>query len=213
MVIKVNGTEYNVTTSWDEVDVDRILTCDTFRDELKALTTIPHDLIDNTEDLNLFPIYTLVGFIDDLDYIPQMEVVDVAVGTYNDFEMAKRELREGKPYQKFIKVARVYYPEQKNAYLLLCLGANLVDKISTFLSNYEEMSKAEPDAEEVAAGVDELSGFGSWGTAYELAQKDITKVNTIFDMRAIEVYTALHYSWKQAQYMKRLHEIRYPKKA
>lgn len=73
------------------------------------------------------------------------------------------------------------------------------------------MSQAEPDADEVAAGVDKLSGFGPWGTVYELAQKDLTKVRGIFKMKAIEVYTALHYSWRQAKYMKQLHELKYPK--
>lgn len=95
MVVRINGTDYNVITTWDQVDIEKILKCETFRDELKALTDIPAYIIDNADDLQLFPIYTLLGFLDDFEAIPVTECYDVALRSYERSNSPSAERKRG----------------------------------------------------------------------------------------------------------------------
>jgi hypothetical protein len=88
---------------------------------------------------------------------------------------------------------------------------SIVSQIAVFLKNYEEM-QTPPDSQEISAGVETLSAFGAWGTVFNLAQRDLMKVREIFSKPAIEVYTALLYSYREAEYQKKLFDIKHPKK-
>lgn len=213
VTVKINGTPYKVCTSWDDVtDVTELLKAEDFKDELIALSTIPRETIESADELSLFPLYTLISFLDDIDSIDPLQARSVARSKYERMELAKTFLKDGKQWKRIYLAAKVYYPKEKNPSRLLSLGVNIVSQIATFLSNYRDMLEHEPDQEEEAAGIDDLSGFGSFGTVYNLAGKDLTKVREIYAKPAIEVYTALHYSFREAKYMRALHEIRNRKK-
>jgi hypothetical protein len=127
-------------------------------------------------------------------------------------EIAKQELAtDHKPYRKLLNVAMLYYPEEKNPVRLIGLGLSIINQIAVFLETYEEMLYSEPEPEAVSAGVENLSAFGSWGTAFVLSGKDPLKVNEILQRPAIEIYTALFYSWKESRYQKALMEARLKK--
>jgi hypothetical protein len=208
----INGHECEIKTSWDEVNVLELAQCNDFKDECKLLTTIPHDIIEQATETQLFPIYTLFSFIDEAELFREVEAVPVDRDSYEHLELAKMALREGKPYKKIIKSALVYYPEEKETVRLIGLGISIVNQIALFLSNYEDMIKDPPDSTSEAAGIEELSAFGAWGTAFNLAGKDLMKVGDIMKRPAIEVYTALYYSWKESKYIKRYYELKNPKK-
>lgn len=210
--VTLNGNSYKVCTKWEEVDIDKIIACKDFRDELKTLTTISHDLIDKCTHEQLWPIYTLISFIDDFDLMPYSEATDIEKRWYIKFEAARQGTLTGKPYKKIIMAAKAYYPKETDPVKLIGLGVSIIHQISVFLANYQEMTEDEPERDEKAAGIEELSGFGSFGTVYNLAGKDLLKLKSIYHTSLIEVYTALHYSWKEAKYQKRLFEIRNPKK-
>jgi hypothetical protein len=209
--VRINGVQYKVCTQWDEVDTDKLFQCETFRDELKALTTIPANVIDRATEMQLWPLYTCVSFIDDLDTMPFLEALNVEAARYEQLELAKTFLQTGKPYRKIIGAARVYYPEEKNPVRLIGLGVSVVTQIAVFLKNYEEMATP-PDSQEVSAGVESLGAFGAWGTVFNLAGRDLLKVREIFAKPAIEVYTALLFTYREAEYQKKLFELRHPKK-
>src|SRR5688572_6310295 len=100
--IKINGETYQVCTQWDEVDPDKLLACEGFKDELKALTTIPPDLIDKCTSEQLWPVYTLISFIDDLDNMPYLQATDIEDRWYEKFELAKAGMKTGKSYKKIL---------------------------------------------------------------------------------------------------------------
>ncbi len=205
---KINGKKYKAKNQWSEVDPDKLMVCDGIRDELKYLTDVPHETLDAATEVQLFPLYTLISFIDDVESIEQIQAVDVEQDQYQKLELAKSNLKTGKSYAKILKAGRVYYPDEKNPVLLLGLGANIINQIAVFLEKYSEMISSEPDADEVWAGVETLSDFGAWGTAYELAGEDILKLRLVLEQPAIRVYEALRYNSRKAKYMKKLFEIK-----
>lgn len=221
--VKINGIEYEVKTEWSEVDCNELAKqhfdgegkprATTFKDELKCLTNIPADLIDKANDTQLFPLYTIFSFIDNMDLMPSVEALEVSRAPYDDFEVAKDFAKaDVKPYRKFIEVAKVYYPDEKNPVRIIGLGVNIVNQISVFLSAYKDMWEDPPDEDSVRAGIEELGVFGIFGTGYTLAGKDLLKLEQVLKLPTIRVYTALYYNWKEAKYAKRLWDIKNPKK-
>lgn len=209
---KINGKEYGILTRWAEVDPVVLSDCQNFRDELRCLTDLPADIIDRASETQLFPIYTVISFIHECETMPALPAMDIDREPYERLEIAKLELAtDHKPYRKLLNVAMLYYPEEKNLERLIGLGINIVSQIAVFLEGFEEMLHSEPEGDEVAAGVEGLSAFGSWGTAFVLAGKDPLKVNEVLQRPAIEIYTALYYSWKESRYQKALIEARQKK--
>jgi len=207
--VKVNGKEYRVKTRWGEVDAAKLSDCPDFRSELACLTDLPAAILERADEVQLFPIYTLISFIHEVEQMPVLEALQVERMPYQKMEIAKMELAtDHKPYRKILNVAMLYYPEEKDPVRLIGLGINIVAQIAVFLEGYEDMLHAEPDQEEANAGVENLSVFGSWGTAFVLAGKDPIKVKEVLELPAIEVYTALYYSWKESNYQKALIESR-----
>lgn len=208
----INGQECKIMTRWEEVDPVKLSDCQDFRDELKVLTDVSRETIDRAPELQLFPLYTLISFIHEVELLPVLQALDVEKSPYEKLEIAKQELAtDHKPYRKILNVAMLYYPEEKNPVRLIGLGLNIIEQIAVFLSHYEDMLHSEPETEEVNAGVENLSAFGSWGTAFVLSGKDPLKVKEILEQPAILIYTSLYYSWKEAKYTKALMEARIKK--
>ena len=210
--VRINGADYEVKTLWEEVDADRLMVCETFREELAVMSTIPADLIGKASEIQLFPFYTLISFLYEVDELPMVEAVNIENESYEKLELCKQRIQTGKTYNKLLKAARTYYPEENKTVLLLSLGVSIVQQISIFLAKYTEMTEAEHENDEIVAGIDRLTAFGAWGTAFTLAGKDVLKLRGVLDMKAITVYEALRYNFREAKYMKRLFEIKNPKK-
>ena len=209
---KINGVEYEVCNEWHEVDPDKLMVTETFKEELEALSTIPKELIEKVDDMQLFPFYTVISFLDDLETIQALKAVTIEDESYEKMELLKQRVIHGKPYRKCLKAGRVYYPDEKNAVRLISLGASIIAQLEIFLNAYKELGEHEPDNDEIIAGVDTLTAFGAWGTAYSLAGRDVLKLRAVLEMKAITVYEALRYNQRETKYMKRLHEIKYPRK-
>lgn len=206
--VKINGTEYRIKTKWDEVEPDRLMSCDDYKQELACMTDIPLEIIEKASESQIFPIYSLITFIDETDRFPDIQAVDIEKESYQKLELTKSQIQSGKTYTRVLKAGRIYYPDEKDVVRLLGLGVNIINQISVFLENYKEMISAEPDADEVWAGVETLSDFGAWGTAYVLADRNILNLQAVLDTPALRVYEALRYNFREAKYMKRLYEVK-----
>lgn len=210
--LKINGSSYKICTAWSDCDPIKLSDCSTFKDELEILSTIPRDLIDRADDVQLFPLRTLISFIDEVENMPVIESLSIAEHKYEALEIAKRELAtDHKPYRKILNIAMFYYPEEKNPVRLIGHGLHLINQIANFLSSYEDMLFSEPESDEINAGLETLSVFGSWGTAYVMAGKNPLEVQKILDSPAELIYTSLYYNWNEARYQKALMEAKYKK--
>jgi hypothetical protein len=196
-----------MASRWEDVDVEKLLTCENFKDEIKALTNVPHDLVDRWSDIQLFPLFTAMSFLTDLELYPVVEALTIEKEPFEQFELCRSMMEAGKIYVRAIAAAKVYYPEEKSATRLLGYGVHIIGQVHTFLKFYEEMFKAEPEGDAEIAGIEKLAQFGSWGRAYILSGRDLIKTRELFKLPAIEVYTALLYNFREAKYQKALHEI------
>jgi hypothetical protein len=208
--VRLNGVSYNICNTWGDVDLNKLVECETSKDELIALSDIPRKLVYKYEDLQLFPLYTLISFIHESELLPYVDAGDISLMSYNLFEQGKKAISEGKPYQRIIKAGKIYFPEEKNSVRLIGLGLSILNQIALFLENYRDMLEDPPEKNAVEAGIEELSGFGHWGTAYNLVGRDLFKIDQMLALPAIKVYTALHYSWKEAKYQKRKYDLDHP---
>lgn len=208
----INGVQCEIKTKWEEVDPVVLSDCPDFKSELKCLTTVPRETIDRADDVQLFPLRTLISFIDEVENMPALESISIAEHRYEHLEIAKKELgTDHKPYRKILNIAMLYYPEEKNPVRLIGHGLHLINQIANFLSGYEDMLFSEPEADEINAGLETLSVFGSWGTAYVMAGKNPLEVQKILDSPAELIYTSLYYNWNEARYQKALMEAKYKK--
>jgi hypothetical protein len=222
VTVRLNKKPYQICNTWEEVEAERLtqvyrdeegnIIPTTSKHELKALSNIPHDLIDATPDIQLFPLYTIISFIHEAELMPYVEAENVASSQYRKFEGAKHALRDGKPYRKIISAAQVYYPDEKNSVRLVGLGISIVNQVAIFLQNYTDMINATPEKNEVEAGIEELAAFSYWGTAYVMAGRNLLNVDAILAKPAIEVYTAMYYSFKEAKYNKEKFRLDHPEK-
>jgi len=129
--------------------------------------------------------------------------------SYFKMEEAKKILTQGgRAYKKLYHLSKLYHPDRTETVQILSTGINLLDQINLFLSAYEEMFSYEPEQEEINAGIEDLSGFSALATVYNLAGKDLLKIDQVGNSPAVVVYGVLMYEFKQSQYQKRLNEIR-----
>ena len=207
--IKIRGKRYNCPTKWGEVkDLAGLCTKSTLRDEINFLTGSD---LEGIPDDQVFPLITLTSFLEEFD-LPTVEAADVNAESYFKMQSARGILTlPGRAYIKLYQLCKLYHPERTETVQILSTGAILLDRITLFLSAYEEMFAYEPEAEEIQAGIEELSGLSAFATVYNLAGKDILKMDAVGESTAAIVYGALFYNFKEAEYQKRLNEIRYPK--
>jgi len=149
-------------------------------------------------------------------FIPEFKRVDfyanVEMMSYELLETAKQCTGQHKKlYQVLISLARVYYKGENRIRHLLTYGMDILKQIDTFLKFYRPMFDRKPTDEEYSAGVDKLSGFGIWPTVYELAKEDVLKMDEVLAKPAIEIYTALFYSFRKSEYVTALYDIKFPK--
>lgn len=207
--IKVSGESYKVCTAWSEVDPDLLMSAgEDAKQELSFLSNIPLSVLDRVD---IIPLLTLTSFLDNpADVL--LESVEVNIPLIEDLEYQKLEqaklfMKSGKLYTKLFRIARVYFPSEKNSVQLISIGLNILNQIEVFLSGYKEMYDEGLTTEQELAGFGKLSGFGAWGTAYTLAGQDPTKTNDILNMPAIEVYTVLFFNFLQSKAQKAYLEI------
>ena len=100
--LKINGVKCKVFTRWEEVDLSELIKprfddegsprAINSRDEIKSLSTIPHDLIDRADQVQLFPFFTLISFIHEAELIPAIKADPINIKSYNLFEQAKKSM-------------------------------------------------------------------------------------------------------------------------
>lgn len=201
--IVINGKDYWIHSTWNGIDLENLIKACTLQQELAALSNIPIEVLNSATDESLWPLYTVISFIDS-PQIYEVHAVSVALGKYEEIEQAKKYLRGGRVFRQLINVAKVYYPDETDPLKLLSLGANLTKQIEVFLSQFKDMIEEQPTGEEERAGASDLAAFESFGTVMSLAQDDITKMRAIFAMPAQEVYLSLRYAWVKNKYQKAL---------
>lgn len=207
--VTVNGSGYQIKTTWDEFTVNDLLACTDARSELIAASTLPADLIYKARPDHLFPFYTILSFMHDVaNYKLAPDTKAIERESYDQFVQCCSVIQEQvNPYQRAIKAALIYYPEELSVNKLMEYGASIVLQVNAFLESYSELNYKDPK-EEGSDYMDRLRTMGPWGTVYAMAGKDLTKMDAIFKKSTIEVYTAMIYNFREAMHHQTVKERR-----
>jgi hypothetical protein len=214
MAVKINISDrsYSLPTGWSEVDIEQIINTESPKECIHVLGNIPLEIVNQLSESQLFSLYKIVNFIEDEESIEELidesiECIDISLLPWEDFEKA-RGYAGMQLYKSLYHICKTYYPYENKSVRLFSLGYNILKQIEVFLSHYEDMFKEEPDSDEISAGVENLNAFGMWATAYNLAGRDVLKIDQVLKMPVIEIYTALYYSYRERKYMNSLMNIK-----
>jgi len=207
--VTVNKKKYQIKTTWDEFTVTTLLQCTDSRSELLAASTLPVDLIYKARPDHLFPFYTILSFMYDVsNYKLAPDTKAIERESYDQFVQCCSVIQEQiNPYQRAIKAALVYYPEEQSVTRLMEYGASIILQVNAFLESYSELNYKDPK-EEGSDYMDRLRTMGPWGTVYAMSGKDLTKMDAIFKKSTIEVYTAMIYNFREAMHHQTVKERR-----
>lgn len=212
--VNINGTEYEVFNRWEELSVDQLLKTSDPRSEIAlCIPDLPKDLIYKARTDQLLPIYTAISFLNEVGLYPlDPDTKAIEEESYDEFVQVSQVINELSrkradgtdvainPYQRALKAALVYYPKETNTVKLLALGASIVLQFHTFLENYEILATG--TGGEGSDWLDKLQTLGPWGTVFALSGRDVTKMDAIFKLPALQVYTAILYNFMEGEHQK-----------
>lgn len=224
--IKINDKIYKVKTEWSEFlykDFVKVIQCDgkSLAERISICSEIPLDLVNKLTFKQVSFLCEAFTFLDEPDNVllfakPFKDELNIGRRTYKELEESLIYIRKASNHVlSFDKVIKIYYDEDISEQPILdCFGkcSFVLDLINKFLTEFKRLGEYEPSLEEIEAGVDELSKFGFFSTAIQLARKYGQTHDEVLNMPAREVYTTLLYDFEQSEVEKRLNQIRSRKK-
>lgn len=210
VLIKIKGKKYPCPMNWDEVkDLAGLVSAIDLTGEMAVLTGAH---LDGIPEDQIFPLLTLTSFLEEFD-TPEIQCIAVEEQSYFKMQEAKAILTQpGRAYKKFYHLSKLYHPERTETVQIISTGVNLLNQIEVFLSHYEEMFSYEPTQEEKDAGIEEFAQLSAFGTLYNLAGKDLLKIDQVGESPAVIVYGVMMYNFKESEYQKKLWDIQHPPK-
>lgn len=212
--IEISGREYKIPSKHSEINGRQLHSIreDKPRAIIKALTGIPHDVVDKLSNQSVMQIYGILEFIYEMpnDAIIKKEV-KVSAEAWLKIELAKQALEtKNEPYI-IAEVSRIYFGDKAldwDIRFLYGQTAQIIYSIGVFLERYRELYEDnEPDDDQLEAGIKGLESFGVGAIRYSLAQGDVTKYEQIEQMSAESIYFTLLYEKAKNEYTDRLKEI------
>jgi len=203
VIIRIDGKDYTVFTSWSDITYSHF--CDIVKysdagivERLNAYTRLPDDIINKLTVKQLEAVAGMVAWMDEYEncllFVKGYED-DLSIGerTYGELETCKAYLKD-KPLLALGKLVEVYYGENiKDVLAIDAMGRGLsvLTKIDLFLKKFPELYEYEPTAEEVEAGVEDFNKVGSFYTVKKLAEKHSKHPDEILQWQALIVYRFL----------------------
>ena len=212
--IEISGREYKIPSKHSEITGRQLHSIreDKPKAIIKALTSIPHDIVDKLSNQAVMQIYGILEFIYEMPNDAMMKKeIKVSAEAWLKIELAKQALEtKNEPYI-IAEISRIYFGDKAldwDIRFLYGQTAQIIYSISVFLERYKELYEDnEPDDDQLEAGIKGLESFGVGAIRYSLAQGDVTKYEQIEQMSAESIYFTLLYEKAKNEYTDRLKEI------
>ena len=212
--IEISNREYKIPSKHSEITGRQLHSIkeDKPKAIIKALTDVPHEIIDQLSHQAVMQLYGILEFIYEMPNDAKIkEVIKVSSEAWLKIELAKQALEtKNEPYI-VAEVSRIYFGEEAldwDVSFLYGQTAQIIDSIGVFLERYRELYEDnEPDPDQLEAGIKGLESFGVGAIRYSLAQGDVTKYEKIEQMSAESIYFTLLYEKAKNEYTDRLKEI------
>ena len=212
--VEISGREYKIPSKHSEITGKQLHSIreDKPKAIIKALTSIPHDIVDKLSNQAVMQIYGILEFIYEMPNDAMMKKeIKVSAEAWLKIELAKQALEtKNEPYI-IAEISRIYFGDKAldwDIRFLYGQTAQIIYSIGVFLERYKELYEDnEPDDDQLEAGIKGLESFGVGAIRYSLAQGDVTKYEQIEQMSAESIYFTLLYEKAKNEYTDRLKEI------
>lgn len=205
---------------FSQVTIEDLLSIEqhTPRQVIKALSSLTIEEVNQLTSDEVFVLYEIVSFIDDLNEMGAVlpldftaPNIDVAGGTFEQAERAKIKASEKKaPYRLFLDLVNIYYPDQfltGAAAPALAIGALIYEDLTKLLDRFKDLAGEKPNDEEEEAGIEALHTFGPYGICESIATRYSIRPYDVFNWTAEEVYLDLTYQMAKSRYQENLRAI------
>lgn len=225
MILRVNEKDYTIEDSWYGMTYARfkevVEACELpVIERLNKLTNIP------ISELNQLTLKQLAFICDATQFLEYYEEAllfvkgykdDLMIGrkTYGQLEQAKTFLQYKKPLLALTEIVELYYGENINDTPFvdsMGRGLELISKIDLFLKGFPELYEYEPTAEEIEAGVEDLSALGSFYTVKKISEKYQKHPDEILKWEAAVAYSILKADAIESRINRNLQKIAMRKK-
>jgi len=212
--VEISDREYKIPSKHSDITARQLhgIREDKPRSIIKALTDIPHEIVDRLTSKAVMSLYGILEFIYEVpDKTYLKEEVNVASEAWLKLELSKQVLAgKNEPYI-IAEISRIYFGDEAldwGVSFLYGQTSQIIYSIGVFLERYKELYEDnDPDPDQLEAGIKGLESFGVGAIRYSLAQGDVTKYEEIEQMSAESIYFTLLYEKAKNEYTDRLKEI------
>ena len=220
--LKINGEIHSIPSNWKDISWAKY--CDIVQAVEKPLiervavyTGLDIELLQRFTLSTFLNVCDMVAFCDDYTLVdslakPYQGELNVGAETYEKLENCKMAAsKAANPITAGAKIIKEYTGEDINDRCVLDVYAQVMfffAQINKFLDKYKRLNDYEPSEDEIEAGIDQVTRFGTWGTAVAYARRTNMKIEEVWKRPATEIYTTLLLDFEQAELNKRLRAVK-----
>lgn len=210
----INDIEYKIKTSWSDVEPMDLYNLKSVKpkDQLFVLSDMPYELIEQFDNKALFPLVSLISFLDDFpEFEPIEREINIGKEAWRKLELLKQAHKSlSIPHISF-EACRLYFGEDVlnwSVSKIYSQSNQILHSYSLFLERFKELNEDNPyDDDQLEAGVKAFETFGAFGILYSLAGGDPTKYKEINEMDAESIYFTLLFEKAKNDYNDKLKKI------
>ena len=220
MIVRIEDKSYEFKTTfmeytWSEFVPILKARSLPFVERLSVYTNIPIDV------LNRLPIDYLGNLIEVVKFNEDEELLialseeyqsgqQIHFHSYGRYEQVRQIVKGKEVIDVIHEVVKVYNGMNISSMPLLKVfkvAMFYLSSLNEFNARYSRLSDHKYTDEELEAGVEDLEGFGFFGTVLKIARERGLKNDEVLTMKAIEVMDEVLYDFEHSEYSKRFNRI------
>lgn len=220
MTITIYDVAYSFKTSFSEYTFGEYVPVMEARgkpliERINAYTSIPVDVLDKLPLEYLNSLIELVKFNEDEELLialsePTGYVQDVGFYSYGHFETVKQKIKGKSSAGCMADIVHVYTGMQIDGMPLTYIyntAVHFIASLNKFFERYSRLNDHKYTDEEIEAGVENLEGFGFFGTVIKIGRERSLTNEQVLSLPAIEIMDEVLYDFERSEYEKRYNKL------
>jgi len=220
MIIRIGDNSYAFKTSFAEYTWREFVPILKARslpviERLSVYTNIPIDVLNSLTVAYLSSLIEAVKFNEDDDLLLLLcdeykTGQQIHFHSYGRYEQVRQIVKGKEVIDVLHEVVNVYNGMQIQDMPLIkvfSIGMFYLSSLNDFNARYSRLADHKYSDEEIEAGVEDLEGFGFFGTVLKIARERGLKNDEVLSMKAIEVMDEVLYDFERSEYEKRLNKL------
>ena len=220
MIIRIDDNSYTFKASFAEYTWSEFVPILKARslpviERLSVYTNIPIDVLNSLTVAYLSSLIEAVKFNEDDDLLLLLcdeykTGQQIHFHSYGRYEQVRQIVKGKEVIEVLHEVVNVYNGMQIQDMPLIkvfSIGMFYLSSLNDFNARYSRLADHKYSDEEIEAGVEDLEGFGFFGTVLKIARERGLKNDEVLNMKAIEVMDEVLYDFERSEYEKRLNKL------